>query len=65
MKELQGKVAVITGAAEGIGRAIAEQATARGMKLVLADISAAKLNETVAMLRAGGAEVEGIQVDVS
>ena len=65
MKELQGKVAVITGAAEGIGRAIAEQAAARGMKLVLADISAAKLNETVAVLRAGGAEVEGIQVDVS
>ena len=52
MKELQGKVAVITGAAEGIGRAIAEQAAARGMKLVLADISEAKLNETVAALRA-------------
>ena len=65
MKELQGKVAVITGAAEGIGRAIAEQAAARGMKLVLADISEAKLNETVATLRASGAEVEGIQVDVS
>ena len=65
MKELQGKVAVITGAAEGIGRAIAEQAAARGMKLVLADISEAKLNETVAALRASGAEVEGVQVDVS
>ncbi|MDG4596472.1 MAG: SDR family NAD(P)-dependent oxidoreductase [Candidatus Contendobacter sp.] len=65
MKELQGKVAVITGAAEGIGRAIAEQAAARGMKLVLADISAAKLDEAEAALRAGGAEVEGVQVDVS
>lgn len=65
MKELQGKVAVITGAAEGIGRAIAEQAAARGMKLVLADISEAKLNETVAALRASGAEVEGVRVDVS
>lgn len=65
MKELQGKVAVITGAAEGIGRALAEQAAVRGMKLVLADISAAKLDETVMALRAGGAEVEGVQVDVS
>jgi NAD(P)-dependent dehydrogenase (short-subunit alcohol dehydrogenase family) len=65
MKELQGKVAVITGAAEGIGRAIAEQAAAKGMKLVLADISAVKLDETVTALRAGGAEVEGVQVDVS
>ena len=65
MKELQGKVAVITGAAEGIGRAIAEQAAAKGMKLALADIAEAKLNETVAALRAGGAEVEGVQMDVS
>ena len=36
MKVLRDRVAVITGTAEGIGRAIAEQAAARGMKLVLA-----------------------------
>ena len=35
--------AVITGAAEGIGRAIAEEAAARGMRLVLADIDALRL----------------------
>jgi NAD(P)-dependent dehydrogenase (short-subunit alcohol dehydrogenase family) len=65
MKALRDKVAVITGAAEGIGRAIAEQAAAKGMKLVLADISEAKLNETVAVLRAGGTDVEGVQGNVS
>jgi len=57
--------AVITGAAEGIGRAIAEEAAARGMRLVLADIDAARLEATVAALRAAGAEVEGLRTDVS
>lgn len=65
MKVLRDRVAVITGAAEGIGRAIAEQAAARGMKLVLADIAGARLDETVAALRARGAEVAGLPVDVS
>lgn len=57
--------AVITGAAEGIGRAIAEEAAGRGMRLVLADIDAARLEATVAALRAAGAEVEGLRTDVS
>ncbi|HQY47999.1 MAG TPA: SDR family NAD(P)-dependent oxidoreductase, partial [Usitatibacteraceae bacterium] len=57
--------AVITGAAEGIGRAIAEEAAERGMRLVLADIDAARLEATVAALRATGAEVEGLRTDVS
>lgn len=35
---LRGKVAVITGSSSGLGRALAEQAAERGMKLVLADI---------------------------
>ncbi len=38
MKDLEGKVAVITGGASGIGRAVAERAAAEGMKIVLADI---------------------------
>ena len=37
MLSLEGKVAVITGGASGIGRAVAEQAGALGMRLVLAD----------------------------
>ena len=65
MKDFAGKVAVITGAAEGIGRAIAEEAAARGMKLVLADIDAAKLDATTAELRAKGADADGLRTDVS
>ncbi|MBN3806389.1 SDR family NAD(P)-dependent oxidoreductase, partial [Paraburkholderia sp. Ac-20336] len=40
MFEFAGKVAVITGAGGGFGRAFAQKGAARGMKLVLADVSA-------------------------
>lgn len=65
MKDLKNKVAVITGAAEGIGKAIAVAAAAQGMKLVLADISASKLDATVAELKAQGTEVLGVVTDVA
>ncbi|HWW07801.1 SDR family NAD(P)-dependent oxidoreductase [Collimonas sp.] len=65
MKNLQGKVAVITGAAEGIGKGIAARAAAEGMKLVLADINAAKLEVTVAEFKANGVEVIGVPTDVA
>jgi NAD(P)-dependent dehydrogenase (short-subunit alcohol dehydrogenase family) len=65
MKDFAGKVAVITGAAEGIGKAIAEAAAARGMKLLLADIDAARLDATTSELRAKGADTDGLRVDVS
>lgn len=65
MQELKGKVAVITGGAEGIGKALAIKAAAEGMKLVLADIDAARLEATVAELAAGGAEVVGAPTDVA
>ena len=65
MEELQGKVAVITGGASGIGRAVAEAAAAAGMKLVLADIEEAALKETDARLSASGAEVLSVVTDVS
>ena len=38
MKEFRGRVAVVTGAASGIGRAMAERFAAEGMRVVLADI---------------------------
>ena len=38
MKELKGKVAVITGSASGMGRAVAERFAQEGMKVVLADV---------------------------
>lgn len=65
MQELKGKVAVITGAAEGIGKAIALAAAAEGMKLVLADISAEMLDKTVTELRDTGTEVIGVVTDVA
>ncbi len=65
MKDFVGKVAVITGAAGGIGLAIAERFTAEGMKVVLADLDATHLAAAVDRLRSGGADVEGVVTDVT
>jgi NAD(P)-dependent dehydrogenase (short-subunit alcohol dehydrogenase family) len=65
MKVLRGKVAVITGGASGIGRAVAERAAAEGMKVVLADIEESPLNLTAGALESSGAEVEAVVADVS
>jgi NAD(P)-dependent dehydrogenase (short-subunit alcohol dehydrogenase family) len=65
MNEFSGKVAVITGAAGGLGLALAHQAAARGMKLVLADVDRASLAASVETLRAAGAEAIGVATDVS
>ncbi|MBM7062950.1 SDR family oxidoreductase [Pseudomonas sp. UL073] len=65
MKDFHGRVAVITGAASGFGKAFAEQAAGLGMQLVLADIQAEALEATVAELRARGAAVIGLRTDVS
>jgi NAD(P)-dependent dehydrogenase (short-subunit alcohol dehydrogenase family) len=65
MRELQGRVAVITGGASGIGRALAERFAGDGMRLVLADVEEAALAATVAELEAGGAAVVGAVADVA
>lgn len=65
MKDLNNKVAVITGAAEGIGKAIAVAVAAQGMKLVLADISANKLDATVQEFKTNGIAVIGVVTDVA
>jgi NAD(P)-dependent dehydrogenase (short-subunit alcohol dehydrogenase family) len=65
VNDFEGKVAVVTGAAEGIGRAIAERAAAAGMKLVLADINSAKLEAFAGELRANGVEAIARTVDVA
>jgi NADP-dependent 3-hydroxy acid dehydrogenase YdfG len=46
MKEFKDKVAVVTGAASGIGRGMAETFTAAGMEVVLSDIETQALEET-------------------
>jgi len=65
MKDLNNKVAVITGAGSGIGRGIAEHAAKAGMRLVLADINEEGLNETLALVKSCGVEAISRVTDVS
>ena len=65
MRELRGKVAVVTGGASGIGRAMAARFAAEGMKVVLADVEAKALAAAREELASGGREVLAVQTDVS
>ena len=65
MKDFKDKVAVITGAASGIGRALADRCVQEGMKAVLADVEAEPLAKAEASLKASGATVLAVQTDVS
>ncbi len=65
MQDLNGKTAVITGAASGIGRAMAARFAAAGMKVEHADIEAPVLDEAVAALRASGSDAIGVVTDVT
>ncbi len=65
MRDFAGKVAVITGAASGIGDAMASRLASEGMRLVLADIDGPALQAAVTAVEAFGAEAIGVVTDVS
>jgi NAD(P)-dependent dehydrogenase (short-subunit alcohol dehydrogenase family) len=65
MQELGGKVAVVTGAASGIGRGMADRFAAEGMRVVLADVEADALATAEKELAATGAEVLAVPTDVA
>jgi NAD(P)-dependent dehydrogenase (short-subunit alcohol dehydrogenase family) len=65
VQDLPGKVAVVTGGAGGIGRALGERFAAEGMKVVLADIDEPLLEGVVKELRDRDLEVMGVPTDAS
>jgi NAD(P)-dependent dehydrogenase (short-subunit alcohol dehydrogenase family) len=65
MKRIEGRVAVVTGAASGIGRATAIRLALRGCALALADVDRRGLDETAALLAPHPVEVSTAVVDVA
>ena len=65
MSGLQGKVAVVTGAASGNGRAMAVRFAQDGADVVVADVNEAGIEDTCAMVRAAGRRALGVRCDVS
>ncbi|CDF57133.1 SDR family NAD(P)-dependent oxidoreductase [Thermobrachium celere] len=62
---LNGKVAIITGAARGIGKATAEKFLKEGASVVICDISQEQVDATVNELKAISENIAGIKVDVT
>jgi NAD(P)-dependent dehydrogenase (short-subunit alcohol dehydrogenase family) len=65
MRQFEGKVAVITGAASGIGWGMAERFAREGMKVVLSDIDEQKLKAAVQALRHQERDVIGVVTNVA
>jgi short-subunit dehydrogenase len=65
MDALEGKTIVITGAASGIGLALANEAVRRGMRVLAADIDEVALTRAVAELERAHGQVKGVRVDVA
>ena len=62
---LQGRVAIVTGAAQGIGRAIAETLAEAGADIVIADLDPARSNETVVAVEKSGRKALNVKVNVA
>lgn len=65
MKDLEGKVAFVTGAASGIGLATTSALAQAGVKVMMCDIEQTALDAAIADLRKTNADVEGVIADVS
>ena len=65
MKEFKGRVAAVTGAASGIGRALAVNLAKRGAHLALCDIDEAGLAETVTQCEGYGVKITSQRVNVA
>jgi len=65
MDDFAGKVAVVTGAGSGIGRALAARSAQEGMKVVLADVEESALSSVASEMADAGADVIAVRTDVS
>src|SRR5574338_943043 len=63
-RHLKGKVAVVTGGGQGLGRALCTNLAQRGAKVAVCDIHADRANETVAVVTANGGTATSHQLDV-
>lgn len=65
MRQLEGRRALVTGAADGIGLGIARRFAAAGAYVVIADIDAAAAQQSADQLCASGAQAQAVAVDVT
>ncbi len=63
--DLNGKVSIVTGAAQGIGRAVAERFALEGMAVTMSDIAEERVREAAAAVEASGGNVIAVAADVS
>ena len=63
--ELDGKVALITGGAQGIGRIISEELAGQGAHVILGDVNLEGAEKTAAEIKQNGAKASAVRIDVS